>query len=349
MLYPRKFGGKAYLAGDMKKIYVKTTFLRNIPLLVLAALIAVQVTGGRFGIQALCADLTALSSLLLMFPVSTEEPGRFFPFIAGQSCLYLIVSFSPFFPRNECLLFTVLASAGLLACGISQSADRYRDVRSLFRPDGVWPETENHARMFYELTLVFLGLTCLTASRYEAPAWLFFIFVFILLGFSALCYARDYTGSTMLVRPDKERMIANMIRGNMRMAGESEDTFAENHMGMVYSKVLGYMETRKPYLNDKFCIDDLAEAVFTNRNYLSKAINYYSGRNFRQFVNYYRVMYAVSMMKKDRHLKVVELALMSGFHSMATFNVAFKLFMNMTPGAYYGVLASQERPRAVMA
>ena len=350
MFYPRKVGGKVYLAADMKHFYSKTTFLRNIPLLVLAALAVVQATGGRFGIQALCADLIALSSLLLMFPVSSEEPGRSFPYIAGQSGLYLLVSFTPFFPRNECLLFSLLAMAGLLVHTLACATDRYRNVRWLFRPDSVWPETETFARMFYVLSLGVLGLTCLTASRYEAPAWLFFIFVFILLGFSVLCYIRDYTGSTMLVHPDKEKMIENMIRGNMRMAHESSsDGAEEDHMERVYSKVLGYMETKRPYLDEKFCIDDLADAVFSNKSYLSKAINYFSGRNFRQFVNYYRVMYAVSMMKKDRHLRVVELAMMSGFHSIATFNVAFKLFMNMTPGAYYGVLASQERPHAAMA
>lgn len=333
----------------MKKFYAKTTFLRNFPLPVLAALCTVQAVTGRFGIQALCADLAALSSLMLMFPLSSEEAGRSFPYIAGQSGLYLLVSLAPFFPGNECLLFSLLASAGFTVYTGARAADRYRNVRILFSPDSVWAETEVFARSFYMIILGFIGLMTLTSSRYEAPSWVFFIHVFILLGFSALCYIRNYTGSTMLVHPDKEKRISNMIRGNMRMVQDSGDGPEEDHMSRVYTKVLNYMETRKPYLDEKFSIDDLADAVFSNKAYLSKAINYYSGRNFRQFVNYYRVMYAVSMMKKDRHLKVVELAMMSGFHSLATFNLAFKLFMNMTPGAYYGVLASQDRQRPAMA
>lgn len=347
--YLRKVGVKVYIAADMKKFYAKTTFLRNLPLPVLAALCTVQVVAGHFGIQALCADLVAVSSLLLMFPLSSEEAGKSFPYIAGHSGLYLLLSFTPFFPGNECLLFTLLAICGLTVYSAARAADRYRDVRILFCPEGVWNDTNVFARSFYMLSLGAIGLTAVTASRYEAPSWLFFIHVFVLLGFSALCYIRDYTGSTMLVHPDKERKISNMVRGNMRMAQDGGGGPEEDHMGRVYTKVLNYMETRKPYLDEKFCIDNLADAVFSNKAYLSRAINYYSGRNFRQFVNYYRVMYAVSMMKKDRHLKVVELAMMSGFHSLATFNLAFKLFMNMTPGAYYGVLASQERPRPATA
>ena len=101
------------------------------------------------------------------------------------------------------------------------------------------------------------------------------------------------------------------------------------------------MTEKKPYLVTSFNEGDLASALFTNKVYLSRTINHYSGRNFRQYVNYYRVMYATELMKKDRHLKVTELALKCGFNSVVTFNAAFKLNMNMTPSAYYGMLSAK--------
>ena len=99
------------------------------------------------------------------------------------------------------------------------------------------------------------------------------------------------------------------------------------------------MESKKPFLDPNFSLDTLAEAVFSNRVYLSKAINYYSGRNYRQFINYYRIMYATELIKKNYSIRVTELALRCGFHSVVSFNMAFKLYMNMTPSAYMGIVA----------
>lgn len=105
-------------------------------------------------------------------------------------------------------------------------------------------------------------------------------------------------------------------------------------MSGMYARIVRYMEDRKPFLDDDFCIFDLAKSVYSNRTYISKVINYYSGRNFKQFVNYFRVKYSVELMKKDLRLSVMELATMSGFHSVVTYNLAFRLNMDDTPANY---------------
>ena len=61
----------------------------------------------------------------------------------------------------------------------------------------------------------------------------------------------------------------------------------------LYDRCCRYMTERRPFLVDSFSLQDLANAVYTNKLYLSKAINRFSGKNFKQYVNYYRVMYAV--------------------------------------------------------
>lgn len=102
----------------------------------------------------------------------------------------------------------------------------------------------------------------------------------------------------------------------------------------LYVKCCRYMELRKPFLVESFSMDDLALALFTNKLYLSQTINACSGRNFRSFVNSYRVMYAMELFKKNNRLRVTDLANLSGFHTPVTFNMAFKLVMGESPGAW---------------
>ena len=218
-----------------------------------------------------------------------------------------------------------------------RSSEKYSNVKLLFRVDATWCAVEDHARMVYAAILGAIVISLLTSCRYEAPAWVLFIHVFLLILYYAVSYLRAYSGSTFLIGINKERVIKKVIQGNLRTVPDFDGP--DDHMNMVYNKVLRYMESCRPFLDSRFSVENLAEAVFSNKVYLSKAINYYSGRNFKQFINYYRVLYATELMKKDRHLKVTELALKCGFNSVVTFNAAFKLNMNMTPSSYYGMLA----------
>ena len=59
----------------------------------------------------------------------------------------------------------------------------------------------------------------------------------------------------------------------------------------LYDRCCRYMTEYRPYLVSSFSLQDLANSVYTNKFYLSKTINRFSGKNFRQYVNYYRVHY----------------------------------------------------------
>ena len=99
----------------------------------------------------------------------------------------------------------------------------------------------------------------------------------------------------------------------------------------LYDRCCKYMMERRPFLVDNYSLQDLANALFTNRAYLSKTINKFSGRNFCSYVNYYRVMYAVDLFRANMSLKVVELAELSGFHSNTSFYQAFRSVIGEPP------------------
>jgi AraC-like DNA-binding protein len=111
----------------------------------------------------------------------------------------------------------------------------------------------------------------------------------------------------------------------------------------LYDRCCRYMADRKPFLVESFSLEDLSRALFTNRVYLSKTINYYSGKNFRNYVNYYRVMYAMELFRKNKSLKVTELGNLAGFHSGTTFNQAFKAVMEESPSTWCARLRKKNR------
>ena len=111
----------------------------------------------------------------------------------------------------------------------------------------------------------------------------------------------------------------------------------------LYDRCCRYMADRKPFLVESLSLGDLASVLYTNRVYLSKTINYYSGKNFRSYINYYRVMYAMELFRRNKSLTVTELGSLAGFHSGTTFNQAFKAVMQESPSTWCARLRKKNR------
>ena len=102
----------------------------------------------------------------------------------------------------------------------------------------------------------------------------------------------------------------------------------------LYDRCCRYMMERRPFLVPFFTIQDLANAVYTNKAYLSKTINRFSGKNFRSYVNYYRIMYAMELFRNNMGLRIAELADLSGFRSETCFLRSFKQVMGEQPSVW---------------
>ncbi len=102
----------------------------------------------------------------------------------------------------------------------------------------------------------------------------------------------------------------------------------------LYDRCCRYMMEHRPFLVPFFSLQDLANAVFTNKLYLSKTINRYSGKNFRQYVNYYRVMYAMELFRSNMSLRIRDLTELSGFRSQTVFLRSFRQVMGEAPSLW---------------
>lgn len=98
--------------------------------------------------------------------------------------------------------------------------------------------------------------------------------------------------------------------------------------------LLKFMETAKPYLDDKLTLQKLAEQINLPEKQLSTLINHHTGKHFFDFINEFRIDDAKLFLREDRGLTVLEVLYKVGFNSKSSFYSAFKKETNITPTDY---------------
>lgn len=217
----------------------------------------------------------------------------------------------------------------IIAYQITKLLHKYKRMAPLFSNEEVWNNvvdmTETVYRMVVLLSILFMSMYSRSGSR-----TLYLLTVISALVALSAIYIRQTSKHTLFLSTTKERYIKEIVKGSLRnvaLDGELED----NKMAILYRRLTDLMDASKPFLDSSVDLDYFARRLYTNKVYLSKTINVFSGRNFRQFLNYYRINFSVELMKSDPRLLVEEVAHRSGFNSPVSFNMAFKMFMGCTP------------------
>ena len=159
------------------------------------------------------------------------------------------------------------------------------------------------------------------------------LLVTVLASVSVLAVAAVIYLSICLYRKEAELKAVSLrltARPDAFSSGSSSEPVTVTDQ-FLYDRCCRYMVERKPYLVATYSLQDLANAMYTNRFYLSKIINRFSGKNFRAYVNYYRIMYAMEIFRDNMSLKVSDLSDLSGFKSETAFLGSFKSVMGQTP------------------
>lgn len=102
----------------------------------------------------------------------------------------------------------------------------------------------------------------------------------------------------------------------------------------IIQRLILYFESDKPYLDSELKMADVSKHIYTNKTYLSRALNRRMSRNFNQFVNYYRVREACAMYIDDPLIKITDLCDKSGFKNVSSFSNAFNLNVRYTPAEW---------------
>jgi AraC-like DNA-binding protein len=104
-----------------------------------------------------------------------------------------------------------------------------------------------------------------------------------------------------------------------------------------------YLETKNPYLDSNFRMQDMVEGTGIPRHHLSSVINTAYDKNFNGLINEYRINYIKGniLAKQWSSLSLEGIGMEAGFKSRSTFLQAFKKETGMTPSAF----REKEAPR----
>lgn len=150
--------------------------------------------------------------------------------------------------------------------------------------------------------------------------------------FSALLFGIFHVGFLL------EYTAAEMAGAGHEEATHGEETDERDQQALL-QRIRELMESRELYLTPGLKISDVAEALDTNRTYISACINRQTGMSFSDYVNGFRVRYAQSLIRrKDPDLTLTQIGIQSGFAGDTSFFRNFKKVTGQTPSEW---LASQ--------
>ena len=148
------------------------------------------------------------------------------------------------------------------------------------------------------------------------------------LSFSVLLLFTGFVGLTQntYTREVVEETEEEPEQDIIPLTPEKEDIMAD--------EIRRLMDEKRLFLQPNLKINDLANMLNTNRNYIYNAINRGIGLSFAEYINKKRIEYAVQLIDQDREILLTDVAHQSGFSSPSAFYRNFKLYMDCTPSDY---------------
>lgn len=204
---------------------------------------------------------------------------------------------------------------------------RVREVRLVMKAGNVWASLTLAIDGVY-ITVMMSYMFLLTVLQDKEWCRLC-LAILMWLEVVALCIRISADSVFVFWHAQERRIVESMKIASVEIAPGSMKG-SENYKD-IYERVVALFENDRLYLNSSLTINEVVKVVFTNKLYISRAISQFTGRNFCQFVNYYRVTHAVRLFRENPELKVTELAEKSGFNSVVSFSMAFRLYMCDSP------------------
>lgn len=109
---------------------------------------------------------------------------------------------------------------------------------------------------------------------------------------------------------------------------------SEQQLVILLRNITRIMQDESVITDQSFSISRLAQLVHSNTTYVSAAINQTYQKNFKTYLNEYRVRLAAQRLLENGTLTIQAIAESAGFKSASNFISAFKKVMGMNPSVY---------------
>lgn len=137
------------------------------------------------------------------------------------------------------------------------------------------------------------------------------------------------------------KALMQTIFGKTKPANEKKKKYKNTSLtpeetARYYQQLQDLIQKEAPFLKPTLSLRELAQMLQIHPNKLSELLNNKIGKNFSEFINYYRVerFKELAILPQNKHLSLLGIAYESGFNSKTSFNTFFKKETGMTPKAY---------------
>lgn len=114
------------------------------------------------------------------------------------------------------------------------------------------------------------------------------------------------------------------------------NVFKVNEDHLLFNKINELVIGNKLYLESDISLSRISKESGQRTQLISSVINQYARRNFNDYINYYRIQDAKTLLSSSKSEKytISSIAYDMGFSSLSSFNSAFKKFEGKTPSVY---------------
>lgn len=316
---------------------------RTVPVVLysLALMVSCDMSIGDVLYPRLMFDMSVAGTAMFIMTSSvwTSDSGRIIAIIvsgimAAVSLFYILcltglltVPGTVFFIWSSSIM--TIASAVLFIVGLWL---RIRNVREVMRAGSVWVSLSLAVDSIYIMTMftfiMVYGLFVLSGC--DDNSFIGCLVAVLYVGILTAFGSRIVSDSLFVFMQRHERRIVESMKVT-QVEVATDSSRIEMQYKELFERVQAYFTETKAYLKGDLTIGDVVQSVYTNKLYISRAISQSTGRNFCQYVNYFRVTHSVESFRANPKLKIHELANMSGFNTVVSFNMAFRLYMGENP------------------
>lgn len=253
--------------------------------------------------------------------------------LSGLLALYYVLCFGGLLELPSCYMLRAMAvAAAILYIFVYIWVVIYKlyDIHALMQAGTVWTVFCLSVDWMYSLAM--LVLVAVYSAAVSLPMVCLAIDIVMVMLLFALGMRMKEDSVLVFFRRHERRIVESMRISLVEpsASGAAEDNVYKE----LFERIQEYFDEEKPFLNGNLTINDVVTKVFSNKVYISRAIVQFTGRNFCQYVNFHRIMYAMECFRKNTELKVSELWQLCGFNTIVSFNMAFRLFMDENPSEW---------------
>lgn len=123
---------------------------------------------------------------------------------------------------------------------------------------------------------------------------------------------------------------------------QKKSILSQEEQANVWKQLEIVMNTTKAFTDGALNLDKLTELTGINKYHISETLNNFSNKSFYQYINEYRIQFAIDQMKylteREIAVNILSLAYDAGFNAKSSFNRYFKEITQQTPSAYLKAL-----------